>query len=99
MPPFGTAGRVHLPSTVRSASSLILDCYKKQTTRRSYIESKLENAAIAVNSLEVRVVVQRKQPEKLREGFYLLRDALPCPQLGQHAHSHAEHGGPTTAIR
>lgn len=54
---------------------------------------------VAAKLLEVRVVVQGQQPKKLREGFYLLRDALPRPQLGEHAHSHTEHGGPATAIR
>lgn len=49
---------------------------------------------VAVELLEVCVVVQGQQSEELREGFHLLRDALPRPQLGEHTHSHPEHGGP-----
>ena len=44
--------------------------------------------------LEVGLVVQRQQPQELREGLDLLRNALPCPELGQHTHGDAKHGGP-----
>lgn len=53
-----------------------------------------ESKRIVVYLLEVGIVVQRQQPQKLRESFDLLWDALSGPILGEHAHRDSEHRGP-----